>query len=387
MDHLSEVLKILDGALRANAGMAANYAGLLADRLEQAGERQQAQMVRERLARAPAALASVQDGARGVSFGNLPIDNESRLHTVDVSHPIAQEIDLVLPSAIERRVQEFLDGVRHHDSLVRAGAALSNRLLVHGAPGTGKTQLARWIAGQLELPLLTVRCDTLISSLLGQTSKNLRRVFEYAEQMPCVLFLDEFDALGSARGNERDVGELQRVVISLLQNMDALPDASVVIAATNHDQLLDSAVWRRFSFRIPMPTPSAEMRTVLWKKFLGDFTPDDIDLENLVRHSEGITGALIKQVCLDAKRSAIMASKALIESDELFRRLGLAIALSKGEHLSTQEAEMQWLRQWDRKVFSLRTIAKLYGVSVRQATTITQKGEIHGNEENGAPST
>ncbi|WP_163585513.1 ATP-binding protein, partial [Klebsiella pneumoniae] len=88
-------------------------------------------------------------------------------------------------------------------------AALPNRLLMHGPPGTGKTQLARWVAAQLGLQLLTVRCDTLVSSLLGQTSRNLRRVFEYAEQRPCVLFLDEFDALAGARGNERDVGELQ----------------------------------------------------------------------------------------------------------------------------------------------------------------------------------
>src|SRR5438477_8302827 len=124
---------------------------------------------------------------------------------------------------------------------------MPSRMLIHGPPGTGKTQTARWITGQLSLPLLTVRCDTLVSSLLGQTSKNLRRVFEHAVQRPCVLFLDEFDALASARGNERDVGELQRVVISLLQNVDALPDNTILIAATNHEQLLDPAVWRRFA--------------------------------------------------------------------------------------------------------------------------------------------
>lgn len=384
MDHLSEVLKILDGALRANASMAANYAGLLADRLEQAGERQHARMIRERLARAPAALAAVQDGARGISLGQLPVDGESRLHTVDLSHPDPASIELVLPSAIEARVNEFLSSVRHHDALAQAGAGMPNRLLVHGLPGTGKTQLARWVAGQLRLPLLTVRCDTLVSSLLGQTSRNLRRVFEYAEQTPCVLFLDEFDALASARGNERDVGELQRVVIALLQNIDALPDSAILLAATNHDQLLDPAVWRRFSFRIPMPLPDAGIRAALWQRFLGEMAPDHLDQASLVKHSEGVTGALIQQVCLDAKRGAVLSGQPKVDADELFRRLGLALAMTAGHRLSTREDEMRWLRAWDRRVFSLRTLARLYQVSVRQVTLITQQGEQHGHTEDGS---
>lgn len=385
MDHLSEVLKILDGALRANASMAANYAGLLADKLEEGGNRQQAKQIRERLARAPAAVASVQDAARGISLNNLPVDGESRLHTVDVSRPAAADIALVLPNAIEGRVLEFLSCVRHHDALVQAGAALPNRLLMHGPPGTGKTQLGRWIAAQLELPLLTVRCDTLVSSLLGQTSRNLRRVFEYAEQLPCVLFLDEFDALGSARGNERDVGELQRVVIALLQNMDALPDNTILLAATNHDQLLDPAVWRRFSFRIPMPMPDAVGRRALWQKFLDNYLPEGLDLDALVARSEGVTGAVIEQVCMDAKRQAVLAGQPRVDEDELFRRLGLTLALLDGVSLSTRDAEIRWLRRWDSKLFPLRTLARLYEASLRHVRTTTQEGGKDGDEEEHSP--
>lgn len=381
VDHLSEVLKILDGALRANASMAANYAGLLADKLEEGGNRQQARQIRERLARAPGALASVQDAERGISLSNLPVDGESRLHTVDVSRPEPRDVGLVLPNAIESRVQEFLASVRHHDALVAANAALPNRLLMHGLPGTGKTQLARWVAAQLGLQLLTVRCDTLVSSLLGQTSRNLRRVFEYAEQRPCVLFLDEFDALAGARGNERDVGELQRVVIALLQNIDALPDGTILLAATNHDQLLDPAVWRRFSFRLPMPLPDEGVRELLWQRFLGDYAPANLDFKGLVSRSEGITGAVIEQICLDAKRSAVLAGQAQVDEDEVFRRLGLTLALIERVPLSTRDAEMVWLRRWDRKIFSLRVLAKLYGVSTRHVTNITQEGASDGHEE------
>lgn len=282
MEYLSEILKILDGALKANASMASNYAGLLADKLEQSGEKRQAKMIRERLIKAPAALANAQDASRGISFGKLPTDGESRLDTVDISYPSVDEQNLFLPDSVDERVGEFLTNVIRYDELVKYGAAMPSRLIAYGRPGTGKTKLARHIAAQLKYPLLTVRCDTLISSLLGQTSRNLRKVFEFAQQEPCILFLDEFDALAGARGNERDVGELQRIVISILQNIDALPDSTILIAATNHDQLLDTAIWRRFSFRVPMPLPDERIRLNLWRQFLSPFTLTDVSFDTYV---------------------------------------------------------------------------------------------------------
>jgi hypothetical protein len=383
VQHLSEVLKILDGALKANASMASNYAGLLADKLEQDGERQQARQLRERLARAPVALVSAQDAGHGVSLGQLPTDNESRLNTVDVSRPRSLDIELVLPSAIQGRLNEFLQCVRHYDELARAGAAVPSRLLIYGPPGTGKTQTARWLAAQLELPLLTVRCDTLVSSLLGQTSRNLRRVFDYAEQNPSILFLDEFDALAGARGNERDVGELQRVVIALLQNIDALPDSTILVAATNHEQLLDAAIGRRFAFHLPMPLPDAALRTILWQRWLNSYAPEGTDWDELSHLSAGTTGAVIEHVCMDAKRTAILAGQPVIEESDLYRRLGLAQALALGERLSTTEQEIAWLRQWAPDRFSLRVLGAMYSHSTRKITSIIQaeKGENNGNKK------
>lgn len=382
LEYLSEILKILDGALKANASMASNYAGLLADKLESSGAGKQARMIRERLARAPSALIGAQDASQGISFGSLPVDGESRLDTVDLSLPQQDATGrLLLPSAIEQRISEFLSNVRFYDQLVGVGAATPNRLLAYGPPGTGKTKLARYIAADLGLPLLTVRCDTLVSSLLGQTSRNLRRVFEYAQQMPSVLFLDEFDALAGARGNERDVGELQRVVIALLQNIDALPESTILIAATNHDQLLDPAIWRRFSFRIPMPTPDPGLRALLWQQFLGDFAPADVDLPSLVEASGGITGALIEQVCVDAKRVAVLNHESVVDEPQLFRRLGLALALVQGTVLSTSESEIIWLKAWAPKRFSLRALAKLYNMSNRNVTNILKEKSGSGQEK------
>ena len=137
MEYLSEILKILDGALKANASMASNYAGLLADKLESDGNKRQARMIRERLSRAPAALASAQDAAHGFSFSNLPTDGESNLHTVDVSTPALDKGSLLLPSAVESRIQEFLANIRRYDDLARVGAAMPSRLMTYGPPGTG----------------------------------------------------------------------------------------------------------------------------------------------------------------------------------------------------------------------------------------------------------
>jgi SpoVK/Ycf46/Vps4 family AAA+-type ATPase len=369
------VLKILDGALKANASMASNYAGLLADKLESDGERAQARMVRERLARAPMAVVSAQNAGAGFNMGQLPTDTESRLHTVDLCRPQADEVQLLLPDAIQGRLNEFLQCVRHHDQLAQAGAALANRVLIYGPPGTGKTQTARWIAARLDLPLLTVRCDTLVSSLLGQTSRNLRRVFEYAQQTPNVLFLDEFDALAGARGNERDVGELQRVVIALLQNIDALPDSTILVAATNHEQLLDPAIDRRFAFHIPMPMPDFVLRNGLWRQLLGIYAPPDINWDELTSLSDGASGALIEHVCLDAKRTAILASKAVVEPSALYRRLGLALALSRGVRLSTTEQEICWLKDWAPQHFSLRVLAAQYQLSTRKITSILKQAQ------------
>jgi len=366
VEHLSEVLKILDGALKSNQSMAVNYAGLLADKLERSGGRREATAIRERLARVPAAFVSAQRAAAGEISANIPVDGDSRLNTVDVSRPLAGEVRVLLPSALQAQVNDYLAAVQHRDKLLAAGVSQPSRLIMHGPPGTGKTQTARWIAAQLELPLLTVRCDTLISSLLGQTSRNLRRVFDYVQEIPCVLFLDEFDALATARGNERDVGELQRVVIALLQNIDALPDETILIAATNHDQLLDYAIWRRFTYRLSIPLPDAELRLQLWEQFLDGYPHSALNIHELAERSEGLSGAAIEQVCLDAKRSAILSGAVQLEDFEVFRRLGLVIAMNTQKRLHSVQAEIRWLRIWYPKLFSQRNLAAAYKVSLRQ---------------------
>jgi len=354
--------------------MSTNYAGLLADKLEQDGQREQAMRIRERLARAPNAIAHTQDASR--LSNSLPVDSESRLYTVDVSKPAKGAVLLKLSSGTMNRISEFLESVIHYDKLQALDAAMPLRLMLYGPPGTGKTQTIKWIAGELSLPLITVRCDTLIGSLLGQTSKNLRRVFEYASETPCVLFLDEFDALANARGNERDIGELQRVVISLLQNIDALEKNIVLVAASNHEQLLDRAIWRRFPFQVPLFLSDLALRTDLWKLMLGDVEIKGLDLNELAKKSEGLSGALIEQVAIDARRHAILGGTQGIDPTEIYRRLGIALALNLGKNLNDVKDEIQWLRKWDAKIFSIRELSRLYKISTRQITHLIE--DKHG---------
>ena len=170
-----------------------------------------------------------------------PVDQESRMGIVDIDYkPIAPNI-VLSESTIERLI-DFENTIKIKDQLDGLGMPFNMSLLLYGPPGCGKTSIANYLANKLELPLVTARLDTLISSLLGNTAKNLRRIFDYASRQPCVLFLDEFDAIAKARDDTHELGELKRVVNSLLQNMDAYCQNGIMIAATNHQELLDDAI-------------------------------------------------------------------------------------------------------------------------------------------------
>ena len=157
----------------------------------------------------------------------------------------------------------------HHsaDLLKSYGLSPRNRVMFIGPPGNGKTTLAEAMAYELMLPLLIVRYEGLIGSFLGETASRLQKIFDYVRQQKCVLFFDEFDAVGKERGDTHETGEIKRVVSSLLLQIDAIPSYSVVAVASNHAHLLDSAVWRRFQVQIEMPSPT---RTQL-VRFIQDY--------------------------------------------------------------------------------------------------------------------
>lgn len=163
---------------------------------------------------------------------------------------------LLLPGNVYDSCRDLIEEQTRIDLLRSYGLEPRNKVLLIGPPGNGKTSVAEGIAEALMVPLLTVRYESIIGAYLGETASRLSKLFEYAKTRQCVLFFDEFDTIGKERGDQQETGEIKRVVSSLLLQIDALPSYVVTIAATNHDALLDKAVWRRFQLKLELPKPT-----------------------------------------------------------------------------------------------------------------------------------
>ena len=168
--------------------------------------------------------------------------------------------ELILPDAVRDLCRELIEEQLRTELLQSHGIEPRNRVMLVGPPGNGKTTLAEGIAEALSVPLFVVRYDGLIGSFLGETATRLRHLFDHARSRRCVLFFDEFDTVGKERGDAHETGEIKRVVSSLLMQIDSLPSHVVAVAASNHPELLDRAVWRRFQVRVELPTPTRAMR-------------------------------------------------------------------------------------------------------------------------------
>lgn len=163
---------------------------------------------------------------------------------------------LLLPLPVKENGRQLVEEHFRADVLRAHGYEPRHRVLLSGPPGNGKTSFAEAIAEALGLPFFVVRYDALIGSYLGETNTRLRKLFDYVRTRPCVLFFDEFDAIGKERGDTHETGEIKRVVSFLLMQLDQLPSYVVTVAATNHAELLDRAVWRRFQIRVNFPAPN-----------------------------------------------------------------------------------------------------------------------------------
>lgn len=164
--------------------------------------------------------------------------------------------DLVLPEVTLMAVQQLIEEQQRASLLRSHSLEPRHSVMLVGPPGNGKTSLAEAVAESLAVPFFVVRYEAMIGSFLGETASRMKRVFDYARTTPCVLFFDEFDTVGKERGDTHETGEIKRVVTSLLMQIDDLPSYVVILAATNHSELLDRAVWRRFQLRLSLPVPS-----------------------------------------------------------------------------------------------------------------------------------
>jgi SpoVK/Ycf46/Vps4 family AAA+-type ATPase len=243
--------------------------------------------------------------------------------------------DIILSAASRSAVDQLIEEQQRADLLRAHGMEPRHRILLVGPPGTGKTTLAEAIAEAVSVPLLVVRYESMIGSYLGETAARLKRIFDYARTTPCVLFFDEFDAIGKERGDVHETGEIKRVVSSLLMQVDELPSYTIVAAATNHPELLDRAAWRRFQLRLSLPLPTPKGLTTYIETFAKHFDePLGQPAATIAKRLGRISYAEAEDFCLELRRCKILATgeknlKAITSQQlEIWSKQGRAMASS-----------------------------------------------------------
>ncbi len=199
----------------------------------------------------------------------VPVDKETATPILEIIFQDDLEQDVPLfNDSIQIAVDAVINEWRNYDKLVQLKASPSRSCLIFGDPGTGKTMLAKWIAKSVGLPVVLAKLDGIISSFLGTSSRNIANLFRFANKYKCILLLDEFDALAKLRDDPQEIGEVKRIVNTLLQNLDTRSEKGFTIGITNHEKLLDPAVWRRFDVQIDIPHPNPMVREKMLAKFI-----------------------------------------------------------------------------------------------------------------------
>lgn len=300
------------------------------------------------------------NGLRWKGSGPPPVDADEGFALVR-SESVEDAQTPVLPASVFKRVDQFVNERKGCQRILEEGFLPPGSVLLTGAPGTGKTMLSKWMAREMGLPFVTLDLATSISSFLGKTGFNLRRTLDYARSRPCVLLLDEFDAIAKRRDDASEVGELKRIVNVLLKELEDWPLQSVLIAATNHPELLDKAIARRFDIKLDIPLPGEEERTEILKRSGRRFTeevPPEI-LNAIACSLEGANGSE-----LDALMSAAVRHH-LATEQEMVRSLIEEFQLRLSERISSQNIGefLRALQSKSRGTFKVRELAELFGKS------------------------
>jgi len=250
-------------------------------------------------------------------FGAIPRDTEKGITLLETKWTSRYLDDLILSTEIRNSIERLMREFREWEVLEANGLLPVRRILFCGPSGCGKTVAAEAIAAELGLPLLYVRFDAVVSSLLGETAANLRRVFDYAQRGQWVMFFDEFDAIGRSRDDPTEHSEIKRVVNSYLQIVDNFSGRSLVIAATNFEQALDLAAWRRFDDVIRFEKPTDGQLKQLVKKRLIPLKFNDSQITEIVSHLGSATYADAERVCLDIRKSCVIRGTRQVKKDDL----------------------------------------------------------------------
>ncbi|MGH2870371.1 MAG: AAA family ATPase, partial [Solirubrobacteraceae bacterium] len=237
----------------------------------------------------------------------MPVESDGQLALATVEEEPLDDPP-ILPTDAQEEIATLIKQRQQAHRLTEVGLEPPNSLLLQGPPGVGKTLTARHLAGELGLPLVTVELAALMSSLLGQTGQNLRQLLDHARSFPCVLLLDEFDAVAKRRDDQTDIGELKRLVNVLLVELERWPETGLLIAATNHPQLLDPAVERRFDVILNLTVPGQKERAAILRRALARV---GLEISGQVLAAcalaqEGASGADIEREAAAAARATVL---------------------------------------------------------------------------------
>jgi len=318
MEHFSIVLAAMRAALKTPSPAVAGQAERLIEALRKSGDDDQAAQL-TKLLEGGGRTDEIQPSRVVLSRNPLPgepmtpsvrppVDKETGAPLADITAPVAlsEILPPVLNDTLKVSVDALIEEWRHVEELRAMGVRPPLNCLLYGLPGTGKTKLAQVVSRKIGLPLVTARLDGLISSYLGTTARNISSLFAFANRYQCVLLLDEFDAIAKVRDDPHEVGEIKRVVNTLLQCLDQRSDQGITIAITNHEQLLDSAIWRRFDTRIAVPRPDFRSRVDIVNRYVAPLDLPEADKRFLAWLTDQLSGSEIETLANAIKRSAAL---------------------------------------------------------------------------------
>lgn len=383
MEHFPIVLALLRAAVRDKPATAMQQAERLREALRKAGSADEIKAIDDVLESAKQGsvgkmVPSRVVRSRAVSAGEVMTANTYPPVDKETSAPLAEILTVdrlaeleppLLNSRLELAVNHLTMQWAGAYELQSAGLKVPRTALFFGAPGTGKTRLALWAAAQLSLPVVLARLDGLTSSYLGTTARNIRALFDFANRYQCVLLLDEFDGIAKLRDDPQELGEVKRVVNAVLQAMDARSPLGLTIAITNHESLLDPAVWRRFDARIEIGLPDAPTRLKIIERYVQGFDIKTGAIRVLTWLTDGYSGSEIETLCDFIKRHMTLNSK---DHPSVMAAVQLFLDLSASNRKNPiREALQHDEAHWFQQALDYRDI-KIVQSDLGEATNMTQ---------------